>query len=777
MKKLILLIVLSLFLFNIVLSQEPRAKIQDSRLESQDFELPIRDYNTYSGLSTHDSRLKASGDTIWHEDFDSTRWSQYGLGEGPEGWQFFDSTGNDYYWGWSNLGPRGYWTSPNGGDTTKEFLEPNQDIIEHMNEIGASSKNGFMMIESDWYNTSEDGQMIEDYLEMDTWIQTGYINLSDVANAELSLYQYWRVCCSFTGWLSVFISDDYDEYNPENAHWVDYDCFKPLLAYSDLSQRFVEPMRFNIKPFAGSDSVVIRFHKKGLSHYYWIIDDILISKPPAHDLVLERAWWDYGTGPFTEIENYNPDYDWSGGYTSINILQRNEFVSFRAAVMNFGSETQNQIQLNVVAFFDEKEIYNEKSEIISLQPDQRDTLIINENFVPSQIGNYMISSTVISEFNDQNSFNNSVEYNFQLDIEEFSRSKDSIFFENVLKEENIYYGADGEEIAVFYELSCTRFIGPIKIKVFIGSNNNSDQIMAIENGDFKIQGIIYGLEGDELSFLEQHSFSEEYVLQLNDTNSFIEFNYMYGDYDYIETGKLFAAIKFITGNPEIRFEIGNDNISNQPASSCIVKSNELWYYSFYNPAISILIEPPDCLASIELIYDPSGWPDFVVNEDSLFVSMSYDYWTEPGTREYFKLNYNEVDGLFYSGTIRMSYACMPVQYRYFKNAGWNNPEMYEKPYREFIPDCSGIVHNDSYPISINENRILIYKVFPNPTKDFFTISNLEHKSEIRLYNSLGKEFSINPIHSSNEVKINVSHLPDGIYFLKINNETHKIIKN
>jgi hypothetical protein len=72
----------------------------------------------------------------------------------------------------------------------------------------------------------------------------------------------------------------------------------------------------------------------------------------------------------------------------------------------------------------------------------------------------------------------------------------------------------------------------------------------------------------------------------------------------------------------------------------------------------------------------------------------------------------------------------------------------------------------------NQNELLI---FPNPACDFITISlNNNLSGEIILYNVFGEIVFIEKIENLNELKMDLSALPTGIYFLKIIPDTDKI---
>ena len=71
------------------------------------------------------------------------------------------------------------------------------------------------------------------------------------------------------------------------------------------------------------------------------------------------------------------------------------------------------------------------------------------------------------------------------------------------------------------------------------------------------------------------------------------------------------------------------------------------------------------------------------------------------------------------------------------------------------------------------------KIYPNPTTGQLTIDNGELTMDnVKIYDIIGKvidNYQLSIVNS--QLIIDVSHLPAGMYFLKINNEILKIIKN
>ncbi|PIA77830.1 hypothetical protein BFR04_10435 [Gaetbulibacter sp. 4G1] len=73
----------------------------------------------------------------------------------------------------------------------------------------------------------------------------------------------------------------------------------------------------------------------------------------------------------------------------------------------------------------------------------------------------------------------------------------------------------------------------------------------------------------------------------------------------------------------------------------------------------------------------------------------------------------------------------------------------------------------SAALSIDSKVLNVFKLYPNPSTDFISVSNIKEKTSARIFDFLGKELKSVEISSSSE-KIDVSELSSGIYFISIN---------
>ena len=82
-------------------------------------------------------------------------------------------------------------------------------------------------------------------------------------------------------------------------------------------------------------------------------------------------------------------------------------------------------------------------------------------------------------------------------------------------------------------------------------------------------------------------------------------------------------------------------------------------------------------------------------------------------------------------------------------------------------------NEDKYFVKVKAKDNMDYKIYC-PPKD---IPKVNEKQELQIYNSIGQ--LVKDIIVTNESKINVSNLVNGIYFAKLKsnfNQTHKFIK-
>ena len=154
----------------------------------------------------------------WHQNFDSTEWKTSvndsnlcAPDQLPEGWLVYDSLQSDFFWHWSLSGPRGHFVS--GGQTA---FEPNNSVIPDF----PTKSNGFLLFEADLFNTKPNGQSVDIYQNMNSYIQFGPIGLSNTQSPLIELYLSYYLCCANNeNRLSLEVSSDYRSQNPLLVYW------------------------------------------------------------------------------------------------------------------------------------------------------------------------------------------------------------------------------------------------------------------------------------------------------------------------------------------------------------------------------------------------------------------------------------------------------------------------------------------------------------------------------------------------------------------------------
>ncbi|MCF8379028.1 MAG: T9SS type A sorting domain-containing protein [Bacteroidales bacterium] len=96
---------------------------------------------------------------------------------------------------------------------------------------------------------------------------------------------------------------------------------------------------------------------------------------------------------------------------------------------------------------------------------------------------------------------------------------------------------------------------------------------------------------------------------------------------------------------------------------------------------------------------------------------------------------------------------------------------------EALPEYIFVDGRDNL-VSVTEERTDIFRVYPNPARDYLNISTIQRGSEVSLYDITGKRMMYKIINTTKET-LNTRDLPSGLYFVKVRNvkgvQTEKLI--
>lgn len=223
--------------------------------------------------------------------------------------------------GWTNqvvLGPGGFiWSnsSPTGQYTTEPLI------------FSSSSFNGAAQLNADGYNTPGSASTFKD---ITAYLISPPINTLGHPELYLEFQHYFR---PFTNaQLTVGFSGDGVNFNEIQL--------RDGVPTNSSSANPVSK-KFNVSQYIGNlPTAYIRFAWKNESHYFWQIDDVILTTPPANDLRVEDHFFN-NTNDITQKEEY---------YTRIPLKQANsEEVYFGALASNVGilPQSNTRIEANI----------------------------------------------------------------------------------------------------------------------------------------------------------------------------------------------------------------------------------------------------------------------------------------------------------------------------------------------------------------------------------------------------------------------------------------------
>lgn len=314
----------------------------------------------------------ALGDTLFYEDFTN------GF---PSGWVFLDNNGNNWNWVINNATIDNWNGGAGPGYTSTGPL------------LSASGGN-HMLLWGDDYNGGNGG------VPMDSYFQTDAIDLTGYPAVEIEFQHKFRYCCSNNSQLSLFVSND-------NVNWTEYDARDGVLV--NVGSADPQTSTFDISCIAGNQSTVyLRWHKIGASHYYWMVDDIVIREAAViHDLSIE---FDYYLDP------------WLAPHFSMIPANHVDTSLYAAEVRNNMPGIETGVILNVTVNDGTNDVYNGSSASDTINGCVDSTLLAcPDGWFTNNIGSYTVNMDVSLDSADFDLSNNSVSHSFDVTDTVFAR--------------------------------------------------------------------------------------------------------------------------------------------------------------------------------------------------------------------------------------------------------------------------------------------------------------------------------------------------------------------
>jgi hypothetical protein len=543
-----------------------------------------------------ESRDFGQYNVLFSETFDSTTWhtaQNNGVavpGNMPAGWSVVDNTGHGFVWRWSSVGPRGRYTSGIGDAA----LIPNENHrINSTSDLSGNSR-GFLMLESDFYNTTEAGQAVSPAVLMDSYIQYGPIDASDVAGLRIRFEQYYRFFggpASDTKGPKLYTSVNGIDWTRHDVHQTSLSVTSPNASELDM-----------ILDAAGAETLYIRFQQIGLSHYFWLIDDLYVYEPLATDIRVNEYFTNVAEiestvyGEFSSLPFMVPHF-------AIPLIEKS-----KATVENFGTQELTNLVFSSNYFKDQVEIASFSSApIASIAPNETIELQAVENYqIPresSSVGSYVAEGMVSVSETDLDPFNNKI-------LKSFYVTENLLGYANpeyVNKDDHspFYFtgSVDGDGLGIIAILNPTSETIPGTtnpapyslegVNVFI-SNNDYNWIIWNAGDVANLKAEVYAgtLNGEEWVFDLSSPILSSNLMPVGSTyaKTWIHIPFVQEDGNQniipeVEGQQYFVLLRMWTNNR--RFFIGSDNISIPNYYSNLVVLDNFLGYSSIKRALSL----------------------------------------------------------------------------------------------------------------------------------------------------------------------------------------------
>ncbi|PLX22473.1 MAG: hypothetical protein C0599_06295 [Salinivirgaceae bacterium] len=495
--------------------------------EPQKYNLDVAQPGTE--LHSKVNKRKAPGDVLFEEDFDGADWSATSNnGEpvpanAPSGWELGDFSGNGFYFRWDTVGPRGIFSNPEGSGG---------DCSLHADGLNSTTgANGFMMLEADHFNSAADcSQYFED--AMDSYVEyNAGIDLSDQPAVHLIFEQANRMCCGVSGDNNAFFTVSTDG----GTTWSGI-----TVSVSDASNATIGSItggpannsEFDISSIAGNESnVMFRFHMKGVSHYHWEIDDVMLVAPENNDMQFLDYWNDYTVyrdGTSNDYPLSNPD-DFTEGFYEYPWFLMQEFKGFHAAYINFGGQDQTNFVHNIEIWKDGEIVESFATGVVAELPvGEQDTTMLEATVFPWQIGEYKFVHYPSTTAGDDIPSNDTLSRYLSvsdtvLKVCDFTKVDGSLSPDNWTS-----YDEDGDGIGFFFNLpepSLHDQNGVADYYVLDGAylyiaSNRGDELPLFETEAAKVVAGVYRYNEADDSYTQVISSAEQ-TLTINDTSSIV----------------------------------------------------------------------------------------------------------------------------------------------------------------------------------------------------------------------------------------------------------------
>ena len=690
--------------------------------------------------------IKGSGDVFWSTTFgwrDASNPQGWSL---PAGWSIVDEADLGNFWKWSEP------DDSLGGCCSKTQTAPSHFV---------SRADGYILVPADPYN-NRDGITVTS--EMNTHITTPPIDCSSKSSVVVKFNQYFRLCCNETFQLLCQVTND------GGVHWATYDCRFGVGANNVTPNRYLS-VEFNISDVAANlPNVQIRFYMKGPRYYYWMIDDLSLSEAYSNNLSLEDYWADANVGAVDPVGNINYWPLSQIGMTDVNGLKVGQY-KFRGAILNMGTEDQNDQKLNLQILRNGEEIVNKNSPALALWTLERDTLAIVDPFLATDYGDYQFKYTAVGDVPDEVPKNNTAVVNFTVDDTLYHRPD---FTSESSSNGGGWVGGNnaGDMVGVGYDITANCEINSIYARIAGVTATANPQFQFTLYKDMGADGYVEVIVSDLVDATQDMVWTWQNLPVIKD-----------GETEFLTPGFYIACVR-MWGTAD-----GDADGINGLSVGWDKDTKWTGQYSFLWRNTAATWWSIDKLNQIGIVLNATGGPtkapvtfnvdmtrhiasgEFKPATDHVDVTGLASTWsgtavmTDPDGDGIYTVT---VDGLPVSGTLN---------YKYRING---TPEAYPltgNPYRTYTVRYWNIVNN-TYNGGVTAgvdgtSLVSSFSVFPNPTKGAFTVEVSNPVASdliITLTDIQGQVVYQNKVEKViNHQETIENQLSKGLYFLSVNN--------